>query len=101
MIVITRSTYPTSVAVEISKRFVKAGKNPFPSFMKRLYVLSDSVGGGDIEVISLYEIEDGRIPDAYREFLKYFSQYFDLNGYKYEIKPMLTAQEAIPIIQPK
>jgi hypothetical protein len=94
MFIMTRSIYPPAKAVEMSKRFIKAGTNPFPSFMKRLYVLTSSEGADGIAVISLYDVEDAKIADAYKEFMKYFSQYFD-------IKPMMTAQEAIPLIMPK
>jgi hypothetical protein len=101
MIVMTRSIYPPARAVEMSKRFIKAGTNPFPPFMKRLYVLTSAVGAEGVEVVSLYDVEDARMPDAYKEFVKYFSQYFDVEGYRYEFKPMMTAQETIPLILPK
>jgi len=101
MFIMTRSVYPPARAVEISKRFIKAGENPFPSFMKRLHVLTCALGGEGIEVVSLYNIEDAKIADAYKEFMKYFSGFFDVEGFRYEIKPMMTAQEAIPLIMPK
>lgn len=101
MFVMTKSTYPPAVAVEMIKRFIKAGENPFPSYMKRLYVLTSATCSEGVEVVSLYNIEDAKIADAYKEFMKYFSGFFDVEGYRYEIKPMMTAQEAIPLIMPK
>ncbi len=64
MFVMTTSVYPPARAVEMSKRFIKAGTNPFPSYMKRLHVLTCADCSQGVEVVSLYEIEDAKYMDA-------------------------------------
>jgi hypothetical protein len=98
MYLLTTSTYPDSQANEIAARFQKAVATPLPAFLKRTHTLICSSDNG-MKVVGLYEAADDKFADAYRELVRYFVQYHDIQGFNYTIEPMLSAQEAIPLLR--
>jgi hypothetical protein len=94
---LTTSTYPASKAQEMIGKFQKAMGSPLPTYMKRLHTLSCPCESG-LKVVGLYEVTDDRMADAYKELARYFSQYYDVEGFRYTVEPMMNAQEAIPLV---
>ena len=99
MFFLTTSTYPADKAYEVVAVFQKAAATPLPSFMKRLYVLNTAAGELGIKVVGLYEVADDKVADGWRELAKYFIQFYGIQGFRYSVEPMMTAQEAIPLLK--
>jgi hypothetical protein len=99
MFFLTTSTYPNDKAKEIVTLFQKAVTVPLPSYLKRLYTLTTTAGDSGIKVVGLYEVNDDKVGEAYKELVKYFVQFYVIQGFRYMIEPMLTAQEAIPLLK--
>lgn len=98
MFLVTTSTYPLSRTHEVTARYQKAVATALPSFLKRIYVLG-CAGESGHKVLGIYEVADDKVTDGVKELTKYFAQFFDIEGFKYAIEPMLTAQEAIPLFR--
>ncbi len=95
MFLVTNSTYPLHKATEIAGRFTRS--TPLPSFLKRVNMLT-SAGDSGTKVLGIYEVDDDKVADGIKELLKYYTQYFDVEGFKYTVEPMMTVQEALPLI---
>jgi hypothetical protein len=81
MFVVTTVTYPPDKSVQMAKKFIKATEKPLPSFMKRLYVLAGPGGAMGLKVIRVYEVEDAKLKEGLKEISKYYSQFFDVEGF--------------------
>ncbi len=97
MFLVSNSTYPLSSAKEVAAAFVKAAETPLPSYIKRIHTLT-SAGELGIKVLGIFEVDDGKVADGIKELTRYFVQYYDLDGFMYTLEPMLTAEEAIPLL---
>jgi len=97
MYLVTNSTYPLTSAKEVAAAFVKAAEVALPPYIKRTHTLI-AAGELGMRVLGLYEVEDEKVSDAIKDLTKYFVQYYDLEGFSYTLEPMLTAQEAIPLL---
>ena len=51
-----------------------------------------------MKVCGIYEVDDAKVKEGIIELTKYFIQFYDIEGFRYEVEPMLTAQEAIPLL---
>ena len=94
----TTSTYPLTKANQVTAKFQKAAAVPLPSFLKRLYTLS-TAGGEGIKVVGIYQVEDDKVAEGIKELTRYFVEFHDIEGFKYILETMLTAQEAIPLLR--
>lgn len=98
MFIVITVTYPFDKAVQMSKKFIKAMEIPLPSFIKRLYVLSSPGGELGMKVIGIYEVENAKLTEGLKELTKSMVQYYDVEGFRYCIEPMLLAAEAIALL---
>ena len=99
MFFLTTSTYPADKANEVAAKFQKVTATPLPPFIKRLYVLTGPAGEAGIKVVGLYEVAEDKVGDGFKELSKYYIQFYDIVGFRYSIEPMITAQEAIPLLK--
>ena len=97
MFLVSNSTYPLSSAKEVAAAFIKAAATPLPSYIKRTHTLT-TAGDLGIRVLGIYEVDDEKVSQAIKDLTKYFVQYYDMEGFSYTVEPMLTAQEAIPLL---
>ncbi len=98
MFIVSTSTYPPDKTTVIVEKFKKHAATPLPSYMKRTHVLTAAAGDSGSKVLAIYEVDDDKVADGIKELVKYLSNYFDVEGFRYTIEPMLTAQEAIPLL---
>jgi len=94
----TTVAYPPDKAVKVAKKFIEATAKPLPRFIKRLYVLTTPGGEVGFKVHGIYEVDDAKIKEGIKELVKYYVQFHDIEGFRYDIETMLTAQEAIPLL---
>ena len=84
---------------EVVQVFGKSLAEPLPSFLKRLHVLTPGgVGEPGIRSYSLFEADKGKEYDALAELTKRMALFYNIEGFKYQIEPLFTAEEAIPLI---
>ena len=98
MFLVTTSTYPLTKANVIAEKFQNAAAAPLPSFLKRLHTLS-TAGGEGIKVLGIYQVEDDKVTEGIKELTRYFVEFYDVEGFKYILETMLTAQEGIPLLR--
>ncbi len=93
------STYPPAKASEVVQVFGKSLAEPLPSFLKRLHVLTcGGVGEAGIRTYSIFEADKGKEYDAFAELTKRMGWFFHVEGWRYQIETLLTAEEAIPLL---
>jgi len=51
-----------------------------------------------MKVLSIYEADDARIKESIIELTKIYVQFNGIEGFRYEIEPMLTAKEALAVL---
>ena len=79
--------------------FRKSLAEPLPSFLKRLHVLTPGgVGEPGIKTYSIFEADKGKEYDALAELHRRSAYFYNIEGFKYQIEPVFTAEEAIPIL---
>ena len=98
MFLVTTVVYPPDKSIVVAEKFIEVTAKPLPPFMKRLQVLGDSRMDQGVKVLSVYEVEDARIKDGIIELTKMYVQFNGIEGFKYEIETMLTAQESLAVL---
>lgn len=96
MFVMITITYPPDKAVEVAKRFIKARQeNPMPPFIKTVGEFVTSSLECGIKVCGIYEIEAGKEYEGLQELSRRTEQFFDIEGFRYQMEPVMAAEEAI------
>ncbi len=98
MFLVTTVVYPPDKSIVVAEKFIEVTDKPLPPFIKRLQVLGDSRIDQGVKVLSVYEVEDARIKDGIIELTKMYVQFNGIEGFKYEIETMLTAQESLAVL---
>ncbi len=96
MVIITNISYPPENARDMAKRFIEAPQ--IPDFMTRKgpYVSANMENG--IITTSLYELDNSRLAEGMEFLGNYFTIFFGIPGYKYELKPFFEVEEAMKMI---
>lgn len=87
-------SFPAKSAVEIGKKLPKLPK--LPDFVKQLNIFVAT--GGEIEFYSIYECDDDKAHEAMIAIVKRYSGYFGVEGFKFDVKPLMTVREALPLV---
>jgi len=96
MVIITTVTYPPASAKEIAKRFLELP--PIPDYMTRKgpYVTTNTTDG--VFIISIYELEKTNVAEGMEYLGEYMANFFQIPGFKHEIKPFFDVAEAMKTI---
>jgi hypothetical protein len=98
MIIVLTSTYPPDKATAVAKAFIKSAEAPF-TYLKRVQVLTTAHQELGNKVLSIFEVDDDKVPDGVKELTKRLAElFFSIEGYRYQIELALTAEEAIPLL---
>ena len=57
-----------------------------------------AAGGDDLKSYSLYEIEKGHEEEGAKEVNKRLVPFFNIEGWKFTWEPLMTPEEALPLI---
>jgi hypothetical protein len=91
-------SYPNDKAEEIGKVFIKIGAT-LPKVLKRVsecpWIYADESG---YIAYNIYEVEEGKLFEALKELNRYVANYRHVPGFRYKIKHVLTAKDALPMI---
>ena len=98
MFILVTTTYPPNKATEVARAFIKSTEKPF-THIKRLHALTSTQHDLGIKALNIFEVDDDKVPDGVKELMKRIAElFFDIEGFRYQIEPMLTAEEAIPLL---
>jgi len=97
MFLMVTQTYPTKSVAAVGKVAMGVLAKALPPYVKRLgpYI---AAGGDGIKSYSLYEIEKGQVEEGIKEVNKRLVAFFNIEGWKYTLEPLMTAEEALPLI---
>ena len=95
MFLVTTVVYPPDKSIIVAEKFIEVMAKELPPFIKRLHVLGDSRMDEGVKVLSVFEVEDARIKDGIIELTKMYVKFNGIEGFRYEIETMLTAQESL------
>jgi hypothetical protein len=98
MFLVTTVIYPPDKSIVAAEKFIEVTARELPPFLKRLQVLGDSRMDKGMKVLSIYEAEDSRIKESIIELTKIYVQFNNIEGFRYEIEPMLTVKEALAVL---
>jgi hypothetical protein len=95
-----RTCYPPTKINETVNVFLDVQKKypPDEELMKTLVPSAVSGTLDGVEALSVYEVERYKVGDALLRISKVMAEYRKIEGYFYEIKTWLTAEEAISTI---
>jgi hypothetical protein len=94
--VMVTARYPLHQAEKMGKAFV-GGKAPETAdFVKRynIFVVADF----DIKIYTIYEMPNDKLFEGLKSIATRYAGYRDIEGFQYKIEPLMTAQEALPMI---
>ncbi len=94
--IMVTATYPAHKAEELGKAFVSGKAPETADFVKRINIFT--VADFDIKIYTLYEVPEDRYYEGLKSIANRYAGYRDIEGFKYKIEPLLTAQEALPMI---
>jgi hypothetical protein len=98
MFLVTTVIYPPDKSIVAAEKFIEVTAKELPPFLKRLQVLGDSRMDKGMKVLSIYESEDARVKESIIALTKMYVQFNGIEGFRYEIEPMLTAKEALAVL---
>ena len=96
MVIITRLTYPPESAKDMAKRFMEAPQ--VPEFMSRKGPYVGSSLSDGISIIALYELDNARQAEGMDFIANYYTMYFGVPGFKYEITPHFEVAEGLKML---
>jgi len=99
----TIALYPPNKQIEVQNRFFEVtNKYPYDeSLMKRVFRLAVRITKDGYEVVSLYDIPDGKFTEAFNRIASNIHEYSNIEGYRGEIRTYLSGEEAFKIIGKK
>ena len=90
---------PPGKATEAGKKYVEVlQKIPFESFEKPLVPMAGRPVKDGIKAISIGEVEKGKYEEAVDRVWKRLVKFYGVEGFRFEIETLLTAEEAMPMI---
>ena len=93
------SIFPPGDVTKVAEASIKARETPLPPFIRKVIVLAKSGGEQGIIVLTVYEVEDDKIPEATKELSKRIADnYYAIDGYRYQMDLMLTREETLPLL---
>jgi len=97
MLFMLTMTWPTKSSGEVGKVAVENLAKASPPHVKRLGLYL-TPGGDGMKAYVLYEIEKGHIDEGFKEVTKRHVPYFSIEGWRYTIEPLLSVEEALPLV---
>ena len=89
-------TYPPSKAKEVGEVFISGKAPELPDYVKRtqIFVVMDV----ELKTYAIYKVPDEKSHEGLVAITKRFTGYFDIEGSRFKIEPLLTVKEALPLI---
>jgi len=97
MFLMVTQTYPTKSVAEVAKVGMEVLAKAPPPHVKRLGVYI-APGGDGMKSYGLYEIEKGHVDEGVKELNKGFVAFFNIEGWKFTLEPLMTPEEAVSLL---
>ena len=96
MVIIAQMSYPPESANEMAQRFLEAPQ--IPEFLNRSgpYVCANLSEG--ITIFALYELDNAKLADGMNFIANYYTMFFGVPGFRYEIKPHFDVMEGLKML---
>jgi len=99
VLIMVTAWIPPGKATETGKKFIEVmQKVPFESYEKPLVPLAGRPVKDGIKAISIGEVEKGKYEEAVERVWSRMVDFYGIEGFKFEIETLLTAEEAMPMI---
>ena len=100
VLIMVTSWYPPDKATEVAKKYIEVMQKipDDPSIGKPLVPVGVSADKDGINVIAITEVRKGKYEEALNRTNRRMVMFFGIEGYRYEIKTLLTLEEAMPLI---
>jgi len=96
MVIICFADYPIQSAKEVTKRFMELPR--LPDFVKGKGNYVYSTTGEGYHYISILEVEDTKIKEAFDAVTKAYLNFLDVPGYSYDIRVCSKVSDAIALM---
>lgn len=90
-------TWPSKSSAEVGEKAVEYLSKPLPSYMKRIGPLV-TAGGDGVKAYMIFEVEKGHEEEGVKEIIDGEAPFLSIEGYKFTVEPVLTAEEALPLV---
>jgi len=89
-------TYPPSKAKEVGEAFVSGKAPELPSYVERtqIFVVLDV----ELKTYAIYKVPDEKSHEGLVAITRRYTGYFNIEGSRFKIEPLLTITEALPLI---
>jgi hypothetical protein len=90
-------TIPGEKSKEIGKLLPKLPK--LPDFVKPPQIFTTiSNDNGEVKAYGLYEVEDNKSHEGYVAIAKRLTGYFEVEGVKYKLEPLMSLKESLTLL---
>ena len=96
MVIILNLSYPPQSAQNIAKRFL--GAPQIPDFMTRKGPYINSTIEKGITTLSVYELDKSKLSEGYELLGNYMAIFFEVPGFRYELKTFMDVEEGLKMI---
>ena len=96
MLYITTSTFPLKSSLDTGKVFLEAVSKQL-TYVNRVGMWM-GYGGEGVKAWFVYETTKGHEEEGFVELTNYYTAYFNIEGYKVDIAPVLKPEDALPLI---
>jgi len=96
MIYMVSTTFPLKSSADVGKTFVEAMAESQP-YLNEIGIWIN-FGGDGIKSVAIHEVEKGHEDEAYKALTEYFTQFYNIEGFKVNIETVLKPEDALPLI---
>jgi len=96
MVIIANIAYPPEASKEMAKRFLEAPQLPDYLTRRGPYVSSNRADG--ISILSIYELDNLKLAEGLDFIGTYYTSYFGVPGFQYEVKPHYEIMEGLKML---
>ena len=97
--IMTIGTYAPTKFKALLELFVSKDKPAYPDFLKKIHNWGSPMSGGDYRNIAVYECPEEKLYQAILALGKRYHYYAQIEGYTYEILPLINEADGIKIAQ--
>ena len=97
--IMTTTWYPPESQDEVLKKFLVVDqKFPMPDYEKEIVRMAVWVDEDGIKIISIAEVEKGKLQEALNHTHKVASEYWGIEGFRYKVQTLFSGTEAFAVI---
>ena len=97
--IMTIGSYPPTKFKALYELFVSKDKPAYPDFLKKIHNWGSPMSGGDYRNIAVYECPEEKLYQGILALGKRYHYYAQIEGYTYEILPLINEADGIKIAQ--